>query len=316
MIFGHGTATDPDMRRFLPSLSALQAFDSAARHLSFTRAADDLMLTQSGISRQIAKLESYLGIRLFERTGSRLVLTDAGLSYAGEVRQTLDRLEEVSIDTVRGRKANKSLMIGAHSTFALRCLVPALSDFSRAFPDLPLEISEISAGADAAQLEVDIALMRGFGSWPATRVREIFPEKLVVVASPDLALSYPISDEVLDFNRLPTLQNATRPSLWLQWLKLSGRSYVGAIQGIRLPQCEMLIKAACQGLGFAVIPEHYVTKELRDGLLVQPFGAPCLSGESYWSVIPEVRGDRPNLIEVRDWLLRYLAAGDARDKGV
>lgn len=292
------------MRRFLPSLSALQAFDSAARHLSFTRAAEDLMLTQSGISRQISNLETYLGVRLFERTGSRLVLTDAGLSYAQEVRQTLDRLEEVSIDTVRGRKADKSLMLGAHATFALRWLIPRLRDFARAFPDVPVEVVTIPQGTDPAQSQADLAILRGVGSWPGTRVRELFPERLAVVASPALVAESGPLDGDIDFRRLPTLQNASRSSLWLQWLRASGRRYQGAIQGTRLPQCEMLIHAAREGLGFAVLPEHYIAEDLRQGRLVLPFGPPVASGEGYWIAIPESKAHRPNLAPVRDWLLR------------
>jgi DNA-binding transcriptional LysR family regulator len=292
------------MRRFLPSLSALQAFDSAARHLSFTRAADDLMLTQSGISRQISNLETYLGVRLFERIGSRLVLTDAGSSYAQDVRQTLDRLEEVSIDTVRGRKADKSLMLGAHPTFALRWLVPRLRDFARVFPDLPVEVVIVPQGADPTQVVADISILRGVGSWPGTRVRQLFPERLAVVAAPGLAAECRPYDGDMDFRRLPTLQNVSRPSLWLQWLRASGRRYEGAIQGNRLPQTEMLIRAACAGLGFAVVPEHYVADELRDGRLVLPFGDPVSSGEGYWTAIPETKAHRPDLISVRDWLVR------------
>lgn len=302
------------MRRFLPSLSALQAFDSAARHLSFTRAADDLMLTQSGISRQISNLETYLGVRLFERIGSRLVLTDAGNSYAHDVRQTLDRLEEVSIDTVRGRKADKSLMLGAHATFALRWLIPRLRDFSRAFPDLPVEVVIVPQGADPAQVEADIAILRGVGSWPGTRVRQLFPERLAVVAAPGLAADCGPLDGDMDFRRLPTLQNASRPSLWLQWLRASGRRYEGAIQGTRLPQSEMLIRAACDGLGFAVVPEHYIIEDLRQGRLVLPFGAPVASGEGYWIAIPETKAHRPNLIGVRDWLIRGGPEGAGMNK--
>ncbi len=292
------------MRRFLPSLSALQAFDSAARHLSFTRAAEDLMLTQSGVSRQISNLETYLGVRLFERIGSRLVLTDAGAAYAADVRQTLDRLEEVSIDAVRGRKADKSLMLGAHPTFALRWLIPRLRAFGRAFPGLPVEVMTMPQGATPADAETDLCILRGVGSWQAARVRPLMPERLAVVAAPALVDSLGPLPEELDFRRLPTLQNASRPSLWLQWLRASGRRYEGAIQGNRMPQTEMLIRAAVEGLGLAVVPDIYIEDELRQGRLMLPFGPPVPSGEGYWTAIPETRAHRPNLVAVRDWLLR------------
>ncbi|ARO15910.1 transcriptional regulator (plasmid) [Ketogulonicigenium robustum] len=292
------------MRRFLPSLSALQAFDSAARQLSFTRAAEDLMLTQSGISRQITNLENYLGVRLFERTGSRLVLTDAGRSYAADVRQTLDRLEEVSIDAVRGRKADTGLVLGAHPTFALRFLLPRLRAFGAAFPATPLEIAALPQNVDPAAIEADIAIMRGSGSWQGTRTREFFAEKLVVVASPAFVARFAPPAGEIDFAHLPTLQNASRPSLWLQWLRMSGVAHQGAIAGLRLPQSQMLIAAAQDGLGLAVLPLHYVADALRDGSLVAPFGPPVASGESYWIVTPESKSHRAALLDVRDWLLR------------
>lgn len=292
------------MRRFLPSLSALQAFDSAARHLSFTRAAEDLSLTQSGISRQITNLEAFLGVRLFERTGSRLVMTDAGKAYAAEVRQSLDRLEEVSIDAVRGRRADQSLHLGLHPTFALRWLMPRLQRYQATFPALPLEVVSLEYGRPLDPETIDLAILRGAGSWPGTRTRELLRENLVVVASPALAELCQSTAEDIDFSILPTLQNAQRPSLWLQWLRATGRSYSGAIQGMRFPQSEMLIAAARQGSGLAVLPEIYVEDDLRQGHLVAPFGGPVPSGESYWIVQPETKAHRHDHLQLRDWLLR------------
>lgn len=293
------------MRRFLPSLSALQAFDSAARHMSFTRAAEDLMLTQSGISRQIGNLEAYLGIRLFERTGSRLVLTDAGKSYADEVAQMLDRLEEVSIDAVRGRKTDASVMLGLHPTFAGRWLVPRLAGFVAASPEVPVEVLDLGDGAGFDADRVDVAVLRGLGTWPMARVAELFAERLVVVCAPALGdLVAAGAAGQIDFNRLPTLQNARRPSLWLSWLRASGRGFEGAIQGLRFPESELLIRAAVAGLGLAVVPEVYVEGELASGVLIAPFGAGVPSGESFWVVVPESKAVRPDVSALRDWLLR------------
>ncbi|UQB79276.1 LysR family transcriptional regulator [Pseudomonas shirazica] len=129
------------MRRFLPSLSALQAFEAAARHLSFTRAAEDLQITQSGVSRQISNLERQLGVELFQRAGSRLILTDAGRTYLRDVDQMLNQLEEVTIDLVRGRKADLSLMVGGNPTFLSRWLIPRLEGFFTWFPGCQLTSS-------------------------------------------------------------------------------------------------------------------------------------------------------------------------------
>lgn len=293
------------MRRFLPSLAALQAFEAAARHLSFTRAAEDLFMTQSGVSRQITNLEQFLGLKLFERSGSRLVLTDDGGKYLHDVVQTLNRLEEVSIDLVRGRKADASLMIEANPTFVSRWLAPRLGDFVRLAPQVPVEVNPIESEVDFKTCRFDIAIMRGAGAWSDARVQELFAEELVVVAAPALI---PLGEkhDRLDFSKVPTLQNASRPSLWLQWLRLSGMSNKGVIQGVRFAQSEMLISAAVSGLGLAVVPLHYVERELASGALHTPFGDPVGSGESYWVVSPDRKYQKQHANLFRDWLMQQV----------
>ncbi|WP_296247345.1 LysR substrate-binding domain-containing protein [Pseudomonas sp. UBA4194] len=293
------------MRRFLPSLSALQAFEASARHLSFTRAAADLSVTQSGISRQITKLEQMLGLPLFERAGSRLVLTDAGSKYLSDVVYTLNALEEASIDLVRGRKADASLMVGANPTFVSRWLAPRLQHFLQLAPEVPVDIGPIEADIEFKSCRFDIVIMRGAGSWADARSQLLFAEELVVVASPLLIPAGEKHDR-LDFSRMPTLQNASRPSLWIQWLRASGLSNNGVIQGVRFSQSEMLISAAVSGLGLAVVPIHYVQRELQSGALHMPFGAPVKSGEGYWVVSPERKAPKQHVSQFRDWLMQQV----------
>lgn len=290
------------MRRFLPSLPALQAFEAAARHMSFTKAGEELAMTQSGISRHIQNLERYLGVRLFERSGSRLVLTDPGAKYFQEIEQTLNKLEEVSIDVVRGRKADASLMIGAYPTLAARWLAPRLEGFVQGNPDMPIEIMLVDPKLDFDHSRIDIAILRGVGSWRNARASLLFPEELAVVASPKLIPATTKLDW-LDFARFPTLQNASRPSLWLNWLRAANLSYSGAIQGVRFAHSEMLINAAVSGLGLAVVPVQYVERELESGELHLPLGKPVRSSESYWAVYSERKSQKHSVIAFRDWLL-------------
>ncbi|VXC27443.1 Transcriptional regulator [Pseudomonas sp. 8Z] len=291
------------MRRFLPSLSALQAFEAAARHLSFTRAAEDLQITQSGISRQIANLERQLGVELFQRSGSRLILTDAGKTYLRDVDHMLNQLEEVTIDLVRGRKADMSLMIGANPTFLSRWLIPRLDSFFELVPGVPIDVFPIAGEIDFQTSAIDIAIARGAGAWTGARALELFTEKLVVVASPKLV---PLHTKLqhLDFDRIPTLQNSSRPSLWLQWLRATGVAHTGHIQGARFSHSEMLISAAISGLGLAVVPLHYVSKELERGELHLPFGAPTQSSDSYWVISPERKLHKKHALDFRDWLIQ------------
>ncbi|MCV9960455.1 LysR substrate-binding domain-containing protein [Pararhizobium sp. BT-229] len=291
------------MRRYLPSLSALHAFEAAARYMNFTKAADDLGLTQSGISRQIKNLEDFLGVTLFHRSGPRLVLTEIGANYYRDVALSLDRLQEISIDAVRGRTVDSSLMIGTHPTFASRWLPQRLSTFIDAHPEIPLEIMPAAPTTDFETTRLDITVLRGAGTWLHARSVELFPETLAVVASPSLI---PLGEKLapLDFSNFPMLQNSGRPSLWLSWLRLAGLSYSGRIQGSRFSNHEMIINAAVHGIGIAVVPTFYIERELHRGLLHMPFGDPIRSDDSYYAVYPERKSHIANIILFRDWLVR------------
>ncbi|MBB3610058.1 LysR substrate-binding domain-containing protein [Rhizobium sp. BK602] len=294
------------MRRFLPSLSALQAFEAAARHRSFTKAGEELAMTQSGISRQVQNLETLLGIRLFERVGSRLTLTSIGSKYFLEITQSLDRLEEVSIDAVRGRKVDTSLMVGAPPTLETRWLIPRLGRFLTDHPEIPIEVTTIGGEVDFETDRIDIAIMRGFGTWPDARANLLFDEELVVVASPSV-VAPEANHDPLDFARYPILQNASRPSLWLLWLRASKLSYSGQIQGARFNSSELLIQAAVNGIGLAVVPPQFVKREIERGELHTPFGPPVRSGEAYWIVQSERETQSENAAAFRNWFLRETA---------
>jgi len=293
------------MRRYMPSLSALHAFEAAARYMNFTRAADDLGLTQSGISRQIRSLEDFLGVTLFHRSGPRLVLTETGANYYRNLAITLDRLEEISIDAVRGRSVDTSLMIGTHPTLASRWLPERLGSFMSAYPDIPLEIMPATPSTDFETTRLDVAILRGAGTWLHARSIELFPEMLTVVASPSLI---PVGAKLdpIQFSEFPLLQNAGRPSLWLHWLRLVELSYSGRIQGTRFSHHEMIINAATHGLGLAVVPTFYVRDELASGQLHMPFGDPVRSDDSYYLVYPERKSHNPSIVVFRDWLQRTI----------
>ncbi len=291
------------MRRFLPSLSALHAFEAAARHLSFTRAAEDLGMTQSGVSRQIHNLEHYLGCRLFERSGPRLLLTELGASYFREVSRMLDHLQEASIDVVRGRKASTSLLIGMHPTLASNWLAPRLHSFISTHPAIPIDITQAEPRTEFDNSKLDFAILRGISPWPNARAYELFPEELAVIAAPSLVAS----GEKLtpdDFGKFTMLQNSSRPSLWLHWLRMAGLSYHGPIQGPRFSTSAMLISAAKNGLGLAIVPKRYIETELANGDLHLPFGDAVRSGESYFAVYPERKSHMQSINVFRDWILR------------
>lgn len=205
------------MRRFLPSMSALQSFEAAARHLNFTRAAEESGVTQSGISRQIKSLEDNLGVPLFDRIGPRLILTDAGRAYAKEVTRVLDDLESVSLDVVRGWKTETALLVGALPTVAARWLAPRLEAFSSRHPGAFLDVTPVVPDMDFGNTDVDIAILRGKNEWPKAVATPLFQEMVAVVASPDLIEpGSKLAPET--FIEYPLLQSSARPDGWLNWI--------------------------------------------------------------------------------------------------
>lgn len=289
------------MRRFVPSQSALLAFESAARHMNFTKAAEDLAITQSGVSRQISNLETLLGVKLFERVGSRLVMTTAAEIYLAEVTRGLDQIENASVNCVRGRDLADSLVVCAHPTLASRWLTPKLPLYLGQHPDVVVDLKTTTTDIDFTDTRVDAAILRGRGSWVGARSQELFREELVVVCAPGRV---PPRDPgaVLDFDALPTLQNASRSDLWLTWLQGAGLRHKGAIRGPRFPHSELLVSAARAGLGLAVVPLPYVEEELRSGALELPFGGPVKTAESYWLVRSEHRHQSPACVDFANWL--------------
>ncbi|MGE4327284.1 MAG: LysR substrate-binding domain-containing protein [Pseudodonghicola sp.] len=289
------------MRRFLPSHTALLAFESAARHMSFTKAAEDLSITQSGVSRQISNLETLLGVRLFERVGSRLVLTETAKTYLEEVTSGLNQIEQASVNCVRGQTLEEALVVCAHPTLISRWLTPRLRDYLGGRSDVVIELVTTTKDIDFTQTRIDLAILRGRGSWTASRSHELFREELAVVAAPGVvAPRHP--GEALDFDQLPTLQNASRPDLWLTWLRGAGLRHCGAIRGPRFPHSELLISAAKNGLGLAVVPLPYVEAELASGALVLPFGGPVVTADSYWLVRPEQGSEIPAAHQFALWV--------------
>ncbi|RWJ96304.1 LysR substrate-binding domain-containing protein [Mesorhizobium sp.] len=295
------------MRRYLPSLSALHAFEAAARYMNFTRAADDLGLTQSGISRQIKNLEEFLGVTLFQRSGPRLVLTDLGVVYYREVALVLDKLQEVSIDAVRGRALDSSVMLGTLPTLGSRWVPTRLGPLISANPNIPLEIIVTTPDVDFETTRLDIAMLRGLGTWTNARSIELFAEEIAVVAAPRL-IHPGTTLHPRDFAKFPMLQNASRQSMWLRWLSLLDLEYHGRIQGPRFAHSDMIINAAVNGAGIAIVPLCYIELELARGELHMPFGPPVLSEESYYVVYPERKAHNKNVVVVRDWLIQESTA--------
>lgn len=290
-----------DMRRYIPSLSALQAFEASASTLSFTRAGEELGRTQSGVSRQVSTLEALLGIELFERFGPRLVLTRAGEAYAASVSQILDQLEEASMDVIRGSRSADALQIGVQDSFASRWLVPRMKRFMEAHPDQAFNVIPLRGEVDF-ETGPDLAVMRGQGAWRDAVSYKLISERVAVVASTELipaGRALPLSDH----QAYPKIQNAHRPDSWLRWMGAKGIAHQGPISGPRFSQTTMVIEAALAGIGLAVLPVFMIEEYLEDGRLHLPFGDPVASGAGYYAVYPETRRPSAPIRIFRDWIM-------------
>ena len=289
------------MRRFLPSHSALIAFDASVRYLSFTKAAEELGITQSAVSRQVLNLEDFLGIRLFERVGPKIVLTDLGQRYHEQISALLDEIEAASIEAVRGRSTMSFLKLAMPPTLQRRWAIDLLCGFTAAHPDCLYELKTCSNDVEAESFEADFLVLRGNGHWPNCRVQEILKETLVVVGPPSLVPADRYLTEQ-EFGQVTLLQNMTRPSLWMKWQQSSGVFRQGPIAGPRFDNTDSLISAAEAGLGLGVVPHFLVRKELASGQLRMAFAHEAVSDQSLFLCRPEARGNSPASTTFRRWI--------------
>lgn len=298
------------MRRKIPSFQALSCFESAARHESYTRAADELALTQGAVSRQISSLEAFLGTPLFRRTRHGVALTPAGLAYLRQVSTRLDGLERDTLDAMGNRAEGGALQIAAVPTFATRWLLPRLADFSRRHPDITVHLETRTRPFLFADTPFDGALYAGtpaqIGTWPGTQTTLLMDESVVPVASPAL-LAGRIDWTPADLAGLPLLQQSTRPEAWRQWFDAQGVTAPGSMQGPRYELFSMAAMAASHGLGVALIPTLLIEPELRQGELVVVCPTPLQGRRAYYFVTPDASVGRQAVQAFRDWLLGQSA---------
>ncbi len=296
------------MRRRIPSIEALIAFEAAARHQSFTRSADELALTQSAVGRQIACLEDYVGVPLFNRIRKRLTLTDVGQLYASQVRAALEKIECDTLAAMAHRGAGGVLELAVIPTFATRWLIPRLPRFYAAHADITLNLTTRAEPFMFEGTAFDAAIHFGNPVWPGTVARHLFGEEMTPVCSPALlpataSASAPGSLSAEALAGFTLLHQSARPQAWRQWLAEAGVPEVPCMRGQRYELFSMLVEAARAGLGMALVPRFFVLNELASGELVAPFG-PLLRNESgYYLVYPEAKHNSAILQAFETWLM-------------
>lgn len=293
--------------RKLPPLASLRAFEAAARHLSFRRAADELGVTPTAISHQIRLLEERLGVSLFERKPRRVVASAAAMQLYPVLREGFDAFAR-ALDEVAARRARRSLTLSATTAFTARWLVPRIASFRKAHPGVDLRLH---ASDDPVRLEtqdIDAAIRYGRGPYPAWVTQHLITDRFAPVCSRSLGLRRPT-----DLRKVPLLhfewrhRRADTPT-WRRWLEQAGLEHIDAEGGVVFSDESHAIQAALGGQGVAMLSLLLVAPDLRSGALVQPFG-PVLDGYGYHLVHAVDSPRQDELRALAAWLRMEMDAG-------
>jgi LysR family transcriptional regulator, glycine cleavage system transcriptional activator len=293
------------MRPRLPPLNALKAFEAAARHESFTRAAEELCVTQGAVSHQVKALESELAIKLFNRERQRLIITEAGRDYLATVRDALDRIA-AGTERLLQRQNAGVLTVSTSPDFAAKWLVHRLGHFAEAYSGIDLRVSATLHHVDFAREEVDLAVRHGDGNWPGLDAVRLCAEQLFVVCSPKLLEGRRRIGRVADILKFPLLHLDSR-SDWTNWLRGVGLDDTGAIHGPVLNRASMVIDAAINGQGLALARTTLSAWDLINGRLVLPVTETVPVSKTYWIVCSKATASLPKIATFREWLLTEAA---------
>lgn len=297
----------------LPPLNGLKAFVAAARSESFTRAAEELSVTQGAVSHQVKALEDTLGLKLFHRERQRLILTEAGRDYLAIVRDALDRIA-VGTERLLQPREGGVLTISTSLDFAAKWIVNRLSRFSEKHPDVDLRVSATTHSADFARDDVEIAIRHGDGNWPVLDVQRLYSERLFPVCSPKLVAGRNRVMKAADLPRFPLLRLEDAKN-WTRLLEAAGvKATVGA--GPILNRASMLIDAAIDGQGIALARTALAAWDLINGRLVRPIDISLRMTNTYWIACPKSASSVPKIATFRNWVLAEAAEDTRRLKGL
>lgn len=289
------------MRRKIPSTTALVCFEAAARHESFTKAAQELSLTQGAVCRQIGGLEEFLNVELFRRSRRGVKLTEAGLSYSRRVATQLDAVERDTL-SVMGQQGANVIELALVPTFGTQWLLPRLKNFQRLHPEVTVNLTNRTRPFLFADTHFDAAIYFGDADWSGTQSHRLMGENPVPVCSPAL-LEGQASLSAEAIAQLPLLQQTTRPYAWRQWFNSLEMNVARDMTGPRYELFSMLAQAAMHEMGVALIPPFLIQHELEEGRLVIANSHALSSIKAYYLMIPERKVESASLRAFRDWLV-------------
>ncbi|MDE1992766.1 MAG: LysR family transcriptional regulator [Rhizobiaceae bacterium] len=284
------------VRQFLP-LNGLRAFEASARHLSFTRAAIELCVTQAAVSQQVKSLEKRLGVSLFQRLPRGLKITAEGEALLPTVTNSFDQMA-ISLDRIEAGQMRELLFVGVVGTFAVGWLLPRLAEFQQLHPFIDVRVSTNNNRVDMAAEGLDFAIRFGQGSWHGTDAIRLFDAPLSPLCTPKLAAKITSPNDLLE----ATLLRSYRADEWTTWFRAAGVAPAAQVNaGIVFDTSLGMIEAALQGLGVALVPPSMFSRQLSSGALTQPFPTSISLG-SYWLTRLQSRSPTSAMQAFSDWI--------------
>lgn len=304
------------MTRRLPPLNGLRVFEAAARHMSFTRAAEELNVTQAAVSHQIKALEEQVGLPLFRRLNRALILTEEGQALLPAVRAALDGIAE-ALGRLNARTVTGALTVSVLPSFAVKWLVPRMSRFQDLHPDIDLRITAADRLVDFGRDAVDVAVRFGAGSWPGLRADFVVEEFVAPVCAPALAARL---HSPADLARMTLLHEEMAPlpgfPVWPTWLRAAGiRDMSDAEErGPRFSHTHIMLQAAVDGRGVALAQMLFAAEDIAEGRLVAPFELRLATGYAYYVVCLNAAADRPKIRAFRDWVIAETKLAETQSR--
>lgn len=281
-------------------LRAIAVFHTAARAGSISRAAQELGVTPSAVSQQIASLEVHLGTSLMVKTGRRIKLTEAGERYFEAIAENVDQISEAT-QNVRGYLSRRSLIVRASPSLSAKWLLPRLNRFIDAHQDLEVRIDATNEPTDFSREAVDIDIRHGEGNWPGLFVEGVAEERFLPVCAPGFCA--PGTLEAADLPSYRLIHSVKSQMQWARWFAAAGVAASGRWQRVLFDRSHMAIDAAVNGIGIALESDLMMWRELRDGALVCPLGRPPpASRVTQWLVCPHERLRQRQVRSFLDWV--------------
>lgn len=285
----------------LPPLNALRAFEASARQLSFTRAAEELFVTQAAISHQIKSLEEFLGIKLFMRKNRSLLLTEEGQSYYLDIKDIFTSIHEAT-ERLLARGAKGAITVSLQPSFAIQWLVPRLNAFNSMNPDIDVRIKAVDQPDSSLTEDVDVAIYHGRGRWPNVHAEKLHTEYLVPVCSPLLLEGKQPVASVGDLTHHTLLHDSSRRD-WKRWFREAGIRGVNVNHGPIFSHSAMVVQAAVYGQGIALAQSVLAKPEIDAGRLVIPISHRLESKNAFYIVCRENQVDVGKISAFREWVL-------------